>query len=162
LYDPTNGVDVSSLRSSSDGVGDIIVEVLPPIASGVLGSAAGRVDSLMEISSAAPLLSTWKLHNTKAISKPPVLAETVPVKLEMGSMVVIAGESMVSIGVESTMLGDAMSTMVDSVTSTMVVGEVASMTVGTAMSTMVGDVVSMSMADGATSMLMAVGDAESW
>jgi hypothetical protein len=96
------------------------------------------------------------LNNLKAISKPPVLAETVPVKLEMGLTVVVAGESMASTGVESTMLGDAVSTIVDSVMSTMVVGEVASMTVGASMPMMVGDVVSTSM-----SMSMAVGGAES-
>jgi hypothetical protein len=47
------------------------------------------------------------LNNPKAISKPPILAETVPVTLEMGSMVVVAEELMANIGVESTMLGDA-------------------------------------------------------
>jgi hypothetical protein len=105
----------------------------------------------MEISSAAPSLSTWKLNGPKAISKPHVLATIVPVTLEMGSMVVVAEELMVSIGVDSTMLGDAMSMTA--------VGEVVSMMVGAAMPTMVGDVVStlmsMSMADEATSMLMA-------
>jgi hypothetical protein len=39
----------------------------------------------MEISSAAPSPSTWKLNNPKAISKPLVLAEADPIKLEMGS-----------------------------------------------------------------------------
>jgi hypothetical protein len=84
----------------------------------------------------------WKLNNLKAISKPPVLAEADPVKLEMGSMVVIAGESMANTGVVS----DAVSTLVDAVASTMV-----------------GDAVSMStaIADDAISMSMVVGDAES-
>jgi hypothetical protein len=118
----------------------------------------------MEISSAAPSLSTWKLNDPKAISKPPVLAMIIPVTLEMGSMVVVAEESMASIGVDSMMLGDAMLMTA--------IGEVVSMMVGAAMPTMVGDVVStlmsMSMADEATSILMAgevmsmaVGDAES-
>jgi hypothetical protein len=95
------------------------------------------------------------LNNSKAISKPPVLAETVPVTLEMGSAVVVAEESTASTGVDLTMLGDAVSTIVDAV-----------------MPTMVADVVStsmsMSMADEATSMLMAdeamsmaIGNAES-
>jgi hypothetical protein len=66
-FDPTDGVDVSSLGSSSDGAGDVVVEVLPPIAVGVLGSVMGGVDSPMEISSVAPLLSTWKLNSSKAI-----------------------------------------------------------------------------------------------
>jgi hypothetical protein len=163
LFDPIDGVDVSSLGSSSNGVGDVVVGVLPPIAGGVLGSAASGVDSLMEISSAAPLLSTWKLNNPKAISKPPDLAETAPVRLEMGSTVVIAGESKARAGVESMMLGGAVSTMVDSVMSSMVVVGVASMVVGAAMPTMVGDVVPtlISMADEAMSMLMVIGDAES-
>jgi hypothetical protein len=115
LFNPTDGVDVSSLGSSSDGVGDVAVKVVPPIADDVLGSAAGGVDLPMEISSAAPSLSTWKLNNPKAISKSPILAETIPVTLEMGSTVVVAEESMANIGVESTMLGDAVSMMADAV-----------------------------------------------
>jgi hypothetical protein len=161
LSDPTDGVEVSSLGSSSDGVGGVIVEEAPPIASDVLGSATGRVDSLMEISLAAPSSSTWKLNNPKAISKPPVLAEAVPVKLEMGSTVVVAEESMANSGVDSTMLSDAVSTTVDAMMSTMVVGEAVSTTVSAAMPMMVGDAVSMSMADDAMSMSMVVGDAES-
>jgi hypothetical protein len=123
----------------------------------------GGVDSLMEISSAALLLSTWKLNNPKGISKPPVLAETAPVKLEMGSTVVIARESMASTRVESTMLGSAVWMMFNLVMLSVVVVKVASMAVGAAMPTMVGDVlstsVSMSMAD--ESMSMAIGGAES-
>jgi hypothetical protein len=86
------------------------------------------------------------VNNPKAISKPPVLAEADPVKLEMGSTVVIVGESMANNGVDSMMVGDAVSTSVDAV-----------------VSTMVGDAVSMSMADDAMSMLMpmAVDGAES-
>jgi hypothetical protein len=146
LFDPTDWVEVSSLGSSSDGVGGVVVEGVPPIASGVLGSATGRVDSTMEISSAAPSSSTWKLNNPKAISKPPVLAEADPVKLEMGSTIVVTGGSMENTGVDSMMVGDAVSTSVDAV-----------------VSTMVGDVVSMStlMADDVMSMSMVVGDAES-
>jgi hypothetical protein len=135
---PNDGVKVSSLGSSSDGVSGIVVEGLPSIAGDALGSAAGGVESLTEISSATPSLFTWKLNSPKAILKPPVLAETAPARLEMGSMVVAAG-------VRSAMLGDAMSMMVDSVMLAMVAGGVASMTVGTAMSTMVVDAVSTSM-----------------
>jgi hypothetical protein len=79
---------------------------LPLITGDVLGSAAGGVESLMEISSATPPSSTRKLNSPKAISKPPVLAETTPVRLETGSMVVAAG-------VRSAMLGDAVSMTVD-------------------------------------------------
>jgi hypothetical protein len=111
----------------------------------VLGSAAGGVESLTEISSATPSSSTRKLNNPKAISKPPVLAEAIPVKLETGSRVAIAGESMASAETRSVMLGDAVSETVDPVMSTMVGGGEASMTVGTAMPTMVVDAVSMSM-----------------
>jgi hypothetical protein len=161
LFDPTNGVKVSSLGSSSDGVGGVVVEEAPPIASDVLRSTTSRVDSLMEISLAAPSSSTWKLNYPKAISKPPVLAEAVPVKLEMGSTVVVAEESMVNSGVDSMMLSDAVSMTVDAMMSIMVVGEAVSMTVGAAMPTMVGDAMSMSMADDAMSMSMVVGDAES-
>jgi hypothetical protein len=100
----------------------------------------------MEISSAAPSLSTWKLNNPKAISNPPVLAEADPIELEMGSMVVITG-------VDSMMVGDAVSMSVDAVVSSMV-GDVVSMS-------MVDDAMSMSMVDDAMSMLMVVGDAES-
>jgi hypothetical protein len=111
---------------------------LPSIAGDALRSAAGGVESLTEISLATPSLFTWKLNGPKAISKPPVLAETAPARLETGSMVVAAG-------VRSAMLGDAVSMMVDSVMSTMVAGGVESMTVGTAMPTVVVDAVSMSM-----------------
>jgi hypothetical protein len=98
----------------------------------------------MEISSAAPSLSTWKLNNPKAISKPPVLAEADPVKLEMGSTVVITRGSMASTGVDSMMVGDAVSISVNAV-----------------VSTMVGGAVSMSMADDAMLMPMVVDGAES-
>jgi hypothetical protein len=100
----------------------------------------------MEISSAAPSTSTWKLHNPKAILKPPVLAEADPVKLETWSTVVVAGELMANTGGDLMMVGDAVSTFIDAVASTMV-----------------GDAVlmSMSMADDVMSMSMAVGDAES-
>jgi hypothetical protein len=94
------------------------------------------------------------LNSPKAISKPPDLAEATPVKLEMGSTVVMAGESKAHVGVELTMLGGAALMMVDSVMSSMVVVGVASMAVGTAMPTMVGEVVSMSIG-GAESMAVA-------
>jgi hypothetical protein len=97
----------------------------------------------MEISSAAPLTSTWKLHNPKAISKPPVLAEADPVKLEMWSTVVVAGELMANTGGDLIMVGDAVSMFIDAVASMMV-----------------GDAMSMSMADDVMSMSMAVRDAE--
>jgi hypothetical protein len=145
LFDPTDGVEASSLGSSSDGVSGVVVKGVPPIAGGVLGSATGGVESLMEISSASPSPSTRNLNSPKAISKPLVLAETVPVKLETGSIVAIAGELMASAEVKSVMLGDAVSTMVDPVMSTLVASDVASMTVGTAMPTMVVDAVSTSM-----------------
>jgi hypothetical protein len=111
----------------------------------MLGSAAGGVESLMEISSATPSSSTRKLNSPKAISKPPVLAETVPVKLETGSTIAVTGESMASAEAKSAMLGDAVSETVDPVLSITVAGGVASMTVGTAMPTMVVDAVSTSM-----------------
>jgi hypothetical protein len=117
----------------------------------MLGSATGGVDSLMEISSAAPSSSTWKLNNLKPISKPPVLAEANPVKLEMGSMVVIARELMANIGV----VGDAVSTlMVGDVVSMLMADEEMSML-------MADEAMLMSMADKAMSTLMAVGDVES-
>jgi hypothetical protein len=131
----------------------------------VLGSVAGGVESLMEISSATPSSSTRKLNSPKAISKPPVLAETVPVKLEMGSIVAVARESMASAGTRPAMLGGAVSETVDPVMSTMVASGVASMTVGTAMLTIVVDAVStlmlvlMSML--VVSESMSIGDAES-
>jgi hypothetical protein len=59
------------------------------------------------------------LNSLKAISKPPDLAEIAPVKLEMGSTVVAAGESKSRAGVRSAMLDDAMSTTVDPVMSTL-------------------------------------------
>jgi hypothetical protein len=105
-FGPTNGAEVSSLGSTSDGVSGVVIEGLPSIASDVLGSAAVGVESQTEISSVAPSLSTWKLNSPKAISKPPVLTETAPARLGAGSMVVAAG-------VRSVMLGDAVSMMVD-------------------------------------------------
>jgi hypothetical protein len=91
LFDPTGGDEVSNLESFSDGISGVVVKGLPPIASGVLGSTTDGVNSLMEISSATPLPSTWKLNSPKAISKPSVLAEVDPVKLERGPTVVVAG-----------------------------------------------------------------------
>jgi hypothetical protein len=151
---------------------------MPPIAGGVLGSATGGVDSLMEISSAALSPSTWKLNDPKAISKPPVLAEADPVKLAMGPTIVVVGESMVNTEV----VDDAMLTLVDAMAS-MMVGDAVSMSTSMAveaMSTLMADkaismsmadkamlmsmadeALSISMADEAMSMSMAIGDAES-
>jgi hypothetical protein len=67
----------------------------------------------MEISSATPSLSTWKLNSLKAVLKPPVIAETAPAVPEVGSM-------MIAVGVRSAALGDAVSMMVDPVMSTSV------------------------------------------
>jgi hypothetical protein len=78
----------------------------------------------MEISSAVPSPSTWKLNSPKAISKPPVLAEAIPVKFEMGSTVVVAGELMVNTEV----IGDAVSTLIDAVALT-TIGDVVSMSI---------------------------------
>jgi hypothetical protein len=167
LFDPTDAVEVSSLDSSSDGVSGVVVEGAPPIVGDVLGSAAGGVDSLTEISSATPSSSTQKLNSPMAISKPPVLAETVPIKLETGSTVAVAGKTMASAETRSAMLGDAVSEMVDPVMSTMVAGGEASMMVGTAMPTMVVDALStsmmvlMSMLVVSESMSMSIGGAES-
>jgi hypothetical protein len=124
----------------------------------VLGYAAGGVESLMEISSATPSSSTRKLNSPKAISKPPVLAETAPDGLEAGSMEVAAR-------VRSAMLGDAMSMMVDLVMSTSVSGGVVSVMVGTVMPTMMVDVVSALMLALTSKLVggesMPIGDAES-
>jgi hypothetical protein len=115
------------------------------MAGGVLGSAAGGVESLTEISLATPSSSMWKLNSLNAISKPPVLAATVPVRLETGSPIVAAGESMMSDEMKSATLGDVVLETVDPVMSTMVADRVASTMVGTAMPTMVVDAVSTSM-----------------
>jgi hypothetical protein len=139
----------------------MVVEGLPSIAGDAPGSAAGGVDvkSLIEISSATPSLSTWKLNSPKAMSKPSVTAETAPAGLEAGLMMVVAG-------VRSTTLGDAVSMTVDLVMSTLASDGMVSMTAGTAMPTLMIDAVSMSilslvsksMVSG--SMLMSNGDAE--
>jgi hypothetical protein len=100
----------------------------------------------------------WKLNNPKAISKHPVLTETAPVTLEMGSTVVVAEESTANTRVDSTMLGDAVSTMVGAAIP-MMVGDVVSTSISMSMS-MADEVMSMSMADKATSMSMVVDDAE--
>jgi hypothetical protein len=111
----------------------------------VLGSAAGGAESLTEISSITPSLSTRKLNNPKAISKPPILLEAVPVELETGLTTAVAGWSMASAEANSAMLGDAVSEAVDLVTSTIVAGGVVSMAVGTVMPTRVVNAVSMLM-----------------
>jgi hypothetical protein len=78
LFDPTDGVKIFSLGSSSDGASGMVVEGLPSITGDVLGAAAGGIESLTEISSATLSLSTWKLNSLKAMSKPPVTVETAP------------------------------------------------------------------------------------
>jgi hypothetical protein len=108
---------------------------------GVLGSAAGGVESLTEISSATPSSSMRKLNSPKAISKPPVLAATAPVRLETGSPIVVSGESMTTAETKSATLGNVVLETVDPVMSTMVADGVASTMVGTAMPTMVVDAV---------------------
>jgi hypothetical protein len=106
------------------------VEGLPSITGDALGAAAGGVELLMEISSATPSLSTWKLNSPKAMSKPPVTAETAPAVPEVGSMMIAAG-------VRSAALGDAMSMMIDPTMSTSVSDGLVSMKAGTAMPTAV-------------------------
>jgi hypothetical protein len=141
-FDPTDGVEVSSLGSSSDGASGVVVEGFPSMDGGVLGSATGGVKSLTEISSATPSSSMRKLNSPKSISKPPVLAATAPVRLETGSPIVVFGESMTTAETKLATLGDVVLETVDPVMSTMVADGVASTTVGTAMPTMVVDAVS--------------------
>jgi hypothetical protein len=95
------------------------------------------------------------LNNPKAILKPPVLAKADPVKLEMGSAVVVAGESMANTGVDSMTVGNAVLMLVNAVAS-MMVGDAVSMSMS-----MADEAMSMSMADEAMSMLMVVGEVES-
>jgi hypothetical protein len=61
---------------------------------------------MMEINSAAPSSSTWKLNNPKVIPKPLILAEVDPVKHEMGSTTVVTGVSMATIEADSMMVGE--------------------------------------------------------
>jgi hypothetical protein len=89
LFDRTNGVDVSSLGSSSIDVGGVAIEGVLPIGNGVSGSAMSRAHSMMEINLAALPSSTWKLNNPRVISKPPIFAEVDPVKHEIGSTTVV-------------------------------------------------------------------------
>jgi hypothetical protein len=138
-----------------------------PIAGDVLGSVAGEVESLMEISSATPSSSTRKLNSPKAISKPPILPEAMLIKLETGSTTAVTGGSMASAEAKSAMFGDAVSETVDPMTSTILVGGVVLMAVGTAMPTRVVDAVSMSMLVLVSKLVvselmsMSIGDAES-
>jgi hypothetical protein len=159
LFDPTDGVDVSSFGSSSDGIGGVAVGGVPPIASGVFGSATSGADSMMEISSAALSSSMWKLNNLRVMSKPPVLTKVDPIKHEIGSMTVVTGWLMANTGADSMMVGEAVSTLVGAVIPTMV-GDVVSTSVGAVMPTMFGDAVSMSMVDDVAlmSMSMVVGE----
>jgi hypothetical protein len=108
---------------------------------------------MMEISSAAPYSSTWKLNNPRVISKPPILVEVGPVKHDTGSMMAVVGVSTTIMRVESMMVGEAMP---------MTAGEVMSMDGSVVSMSMAGDVVSMSMsmAGDVVSMSMA-GNAES-
>jgi hypothetical protein len=129
-FDPTDGVEVISFDSSSDGASSAIVEGLPPTAGGVLVSAVSGAESLMEISSIDPSLSTRKLNSPKAMSKPPVTNKTAPAMPEVGS-------TMVATGVRSVVLGEAVSMTVDPAMSTSGSNGLASMMAGTAMPTMV-------------------------
>jgi hypothetical protein len=61
---------------------------------------------MMEINSAAPSSSTWKLNNPRVISKPPIFAEVDPVKHEMGSTMVVTEGSMANTGADSMMVGE--------------------------------------------------------
>jgi hypothetical protein len=137
LFNPTDGVKVFSFHSSSNGASGAIVEGLPPTVGGVLVLAMGRAESLMEISSIAPSLSTQKLNSPKAMSKPPVTVETAPAVPEVGS-------TMVAAGVRPVVLGDAVLMTVDPAMSTSYSDGLASMMAGTAMPMMVSMVVSMS------------------
>jgi hypothetical protein len=158
-FDPTDGVEVSSLDFSSNGASGMVVEGLPSIAGGVLVSAAGGAQSLMDISSIAPSLSTRKLNSPKAISKPPVLAEVGHVRPEMGPMTHVAARSMTS---PEAVVGSMPSMLtVDEAPSMMVsmTDGVLSMMMSLAVS-MVDDALSMavSMADGALSMAVSMAD----
>jgi hypothetical protein len=119
----------------------------------------------MEINSAAPASSTWKLNKPKVISKPPIFVEVDPVEHEMGSSIATAGVLMATIGSESTMVGEAVSTTVGEAVSTMVgeavstmIGEAVSMMVGEAVSMMIGEAVSMMVGEAVS---MSMGNAES-
>jgi hypothetical protein len=94
-------------------------------------------ESLMEISSTAPSLSTRKLNSPKAMSKLPVIVETAPAVPEVGP-------TMVAAGVRSVVLGEAVSMTVDSTMSTSGSDGLAPMMAGTAMPMTVSMVVSMS------------------
>jgi hypothetical protein len=162
LFDPTDGVDVSSIGSSSAVLGGVAIEEVLPTANGVSRSATSRASLMMDINSAALSSSTWKLNNPKVISKPPILAEVDPIKHEIGSTTVVTGGfnddhwSGFDDGwqVKCTDGWKAMSTTAGEVMPTMV-GDAALMS-------MAGDVVSMSMwmASDTVSMSM-TGDAES-
>jgi hypothetical protein len=157
LFDPTNGVEVFGLDSSSDGASSTIVGGLPPTAGGVLVSTTGGIESLTEISSATLSLSMWKLNSPKDMSKPPVTVEAAPAKPEVGSMMVVAG-------VRAAALGDAVSMTVDTAMSTLASDGLVSMMAGTAMPTAVMMVGSMSILLLASKLMaesMSSGDAES-
>jgi hypothetical protein len=128
LFDLTDGVDVSSIRSTSADVGSVLVEGVFSTACGVHRSATGGAGSMMEINSAASSSCTWKLNNPRVISKPPILVEVSPVKHETGSTMAVARMSIATMRAELMKVGEAMPT-----------------TAGKVMLMMVGDAVSMSM-----------------
>jgi hypothetical protein len=53
---------------------------------------------MVEINSAVPSSSMWKLNNPKVISKPPILVEVDPVEHEMGSPIAATRVSMATNG----------------------------------------------------------------
>jgi hypothetical protein len=126
----------------------MVVDGLPSIAGDALGSAAGGVESLTEISSTTLSLSMWKLNSPKAMSKPPVTAEVGLVEPEMDPMIAVAAWSTTS---PETIVGSTPSMLSMGKAFLMVVLMTVLMAVG-ALS------MAVSMADGALSMavLMAV------
>jgi hypothetical protein len=112
LFDPSDGVDDSSIGSAfADAGSDVDEGVFLTIScvtlvNGTIGSAAGVAGLMMEINSAAPASSTWKWNNPKVISKPLILVEVDPIEHEMGSSIATAGVSTATIGAESTMVGE--------------------------------------------------------
>jgi hypothetical protein len=98
LFDPTDGVDDSSIGSTSADVGSGVIEGVFSTVNYVTRFAAGVARSMMEINSAVLSSSTWKLNNPKVISKTPILVKIGPVKHEMGSSITATGVSMVTIG----------------------------------------------------------------
>jgi hypothetical protein len=106
LFDPTDGVDDSSIGSTFADIGDGVIEGVFLTVNCVTRSTAGTAGSMMEINSAAPSSSTWKLNNPKVISKPLILVEVSPIEHEMGSSIAATGVSMATIGAQSMMVGE--------------------------------------------------------